>query len=210
MTQTPIRRSRSAARRSATATSLSRTRTTVRVGATGTGSTRTRAARSGAGRTGTTYDGAGTRTRSRTAVMPASGAQSAADRAYERRRRRSSRITGDRLESSGQVIGGSLKKVPFIVLIIAILATGAGAVLWINTKASQTGVQIQTLDNQAGQLQLQNETLQRQVAQLDSTPNIAKRAQQLGLVPTPGDSVIVDCTVSPCRIIQPTAPGANG
>lgn len=142
----------------------------------------------------------------------AATATTAADRAYERRRRRTGRITHDRLDHSGRTIRGSLSKVPFIALIILVLAVGAVGVLVLNTRTSETGVQIGRSQGQAEQYEQDIESLQREVASLDSTPNLAARARALGLVPAE-NTAIVDCTRTPCVVVKasdPAAAGGNG
>lgn len=193
MTQTPIRRSRRgpvSGRASAARTISAGTRSTA-------GSrSATRSAAAGA----------------RVADLAAAGATTAADRAYERRRRRTGRIAHDRFDHGGRTIRGSLSKVPFIALIILVLAVGAVGVLVLNTRTSETGVQIGRSQDLADQYQLDIETLQREVAALDSTPNLAARAKALGLIPA-SNSAIVDCSRTPCVVIKPSgsaAPAGNG
>lgn len=195
MTQTPIRRSR----RGPVAGRASAARTI---------SAGTRSGRTGTARTATRTPGAD----SRVADTTGAGATTAADRAYERRRRRTGRIAHDRLDHGGRTIRGSLSKVPFIALIILVLAAGAVGVLVLNTRTSETGVQIGRSQDLADRYQLDIETLQREVASLDSTQNLAARAKALGLAPA-SNSAIVDCTRTPCVVIKPSgsaAPGGNG
>lgn len=192
MTQTPIRRSR----RAPIAGRVSAART-ISAGA-----------RSTAGsRSATRSPAAGSRVAGRTGA-----GTTAADRAYERRRRRTGRITHDRVDHGGRTIRGSLSKVPFIALIILVLAVGAVGVLVLNTRTSETGVQIGRSQDLADRYQLDIETLQREVASLDSTPNLADRAKALGLVPA-SNSAIIDCNRTPCVVIKPSgsdAPAGNG
>ncbi|WP_353648045.1 hypothetical protein ABLG96_14370 [Nakamurella sp. A5-74] len=193
MTQTPIRRSRRApvAGRASAARTISA------------------GARSTAGsRSATRSPVAGSRVADRTGAVTTT----AADRAYERRRRRTGRIAHDRVDHGGRTIRGSLSKVPFIALIILVLAVGAVGVLVLNTRTSETGVQIGRSQDLADRYQLDIETLQREVASLDSTPNLADRAKALGLVPA-SNSAIIDCNRTPCVVIKPSgsaAPAGNG
>ena len=154
------------------------------------------------------------RTTARTTALPARGETgatgTAVDRAYERRRRRAGRIDQDRFDHGGRTISGSLSKVPFIALIILVLAVGAIGVLVLNTRTSETGVQINRLSDQATELELGNESLQREVNLLDSTQNLADRAKALGLVPAAGDTPIVDCSRTPCVVIKPSGSAADG
>ena len=208
MTQTPMRRSR----RSSLSSSPGRSST----GRTGTGRTSTGRTSTGRAASGRTASGpTATRTdltRPRPVRESAGVAKpsTAADRALERRRRRTTRMTHDRFDHSGRTIRGSLAKVPFIALIIVVLAAGAVGVLLLNTRTSVTGVQINRVQVDSASTQLEIESLQREVSLLDSTPNLAARAKAQGLVPA-GDSAIVNCSSTPCTVIKPSAaPGAGG
>lgn len=133
---------------------------------------------------------------------------SAADRAYDRRRRRTERMVDARLQSVGAPIRERLHKVPFVVVVIAVLAMGGSGVLYLNTKADEAGIRINRAEAASDDLRLEIESLQRDISGLDATPEIARKAQALGLVPA-GETAIIDCTTGACRIVgTPQKPGA--
>lgn len=144
----------------------------------------------------------------RTAEIPAVPT-SAADRAYDRRRRRTERMTDARLENVGAPIRQRLAKVPFVVMVIAVLALGGGGVLYLNTMADEAGIRINRSTAASDDLRLEIESLQRDISGLDATPEIARKARELGLVPA-GESAIIDCSKGACRIVgTPQKPGAS-
>ncbi len=117
---------------------------------------------------------------------PTAGAQ----RAYRRRQRRHQRMTTQALVSAGRPIGSALTRVPFIIVVIAVLGAGVAGVLWFNTKSDESGIETVRAQSAIASMQLQIESLNRDIADLDATPRIASQARQLGLVPA-GDAAIL-------------------
>lgn len=143
----------------------------------------------------------------RTVEVPATPA-TAADRAYDRRRRRTERMADARLENVGAPIRERLHKIPFVVVVIAVLALGGGSVLYLNTMTDEAGIRTNRSEAVSDDLRLEIESLQRDISALDATPEIARKARELGLVPA-GESAIIDCSKGACRIVgTPQKPGA--
>jgi hypothetical protein len=117
--------------------------------------------------------------------------KSAADRAYDRRRRRAERMADPRLTMVGVPIRETMAKIPFVIVVIALLATGGVGVLYLNTRTDEVGMRTTDSQERAVDLRLQVESLQRDIAGLDSISEIARKAQQMGLVQAVDPAVIV-------------------
>jgi len=111
-------------------------------------------------------------------------------RAYERRQRRHQKITAARLVGPGKPVATALDRAPFVVVLIALLAGGIAAVLYLNTVTDEAGMRTSAAKSNATDLRLTIEALQRDVALLDATPKIADEAAALGMVPA-GDSAML-------------------
>jgi hypothetical protein len=106
-------------------------------------------------------------------------------------------------------------KAPFVILVMAVLATGLAAILWLSTQAATDSYRLETARKQTTDLSYQAEQLRRQVAEMDSAPSLVQRAQELGLVPVgdparlvvrPDGSVTVFGTPSPAKAPPPPPP----
>jgi hypothetical protein len=107
---------------------------------------------------------------------------------------------------------------------MVLLAVGLVATLWLSTAAAAGSYHLQDARTAALQLSQQSQRLQREVADLESAPELARRAQALGMVPVqdaarlvvaPDGSVTVvgepRAAVPPPRPVPPaSAPGAPG
>lgn len=106
----------------------------------------------------------------------------AAERAYQRRDDRLRRLgglwAGTRLGRAAATPG----RTPFVLLVMVLLAVGLVAILWLSTAAAADSYRLTDARTAARTLQEQSETLRREVATLDSAPEIARRAEELGLV----------------------------
>ncbi|MGS0686953.1 hypothetical protein ACVBEQ_17735 [Nakamurella sp. GG22] len=111
-------------------------------------------------------------------------------RAYERRQRRTSKITASRLVTPGKPVTSALNRAPFVVMLIALLGAGIAGVLYLNTMTDEAGMRTSTAKTATSDLRLEIEALQRDVALLDATPRIADAAAKLGMVPA-GDSAML-------------------
>jgi hypothetical protein len=107
------------------------------------------------------------------------GGQRAARKAYERRDDRLRRLVGVRSARTSAPTG----RAQFVLLIMALLAIGLVATLWFSTAAAADSYRLQDARAEARELSQQAESLHRQVAVLESAPELARRAAQLGMVP---------------------------
>lgn len=73
-------------------------------------------------------------------------------------------------------------RVPFIVSVMAVLACGLIATLWLAIAAVSGSYQLQKANAEANALQERKEALVREVSTMDSTPALQRRAKELGMV----------------------------
>ena len=114
----------------------------------------------------------------------------AAGKAYERRMRRQQALEGGRLTRTGSPIASALSRVPFVAMIIALLAGGIVAVLWLNTMSDAAGLRATAsrLDQLALTAAIQSAS--REIAASQDPALLAAQAQSLGMVP-PADAAIL-------------------
>jgi len=114
----------------------------------------------------------------------------AADKAYERRMRRLSVARSQRLRTTGSPIAAALTRVPFVGLILLLLAGGIVGVLYLNTISDAAG--LRASQSRLTQLDLNTkiEADNRDIASLKDPSKLAEGAKALGLVP-PGDAAIL-------------------
>jgi hypothetical protein len=108
------------------------------------------------------------------------GRSPAVARAYARRAQR----TGVRAADPGSADTG---RTPFVMLVMALLAVTLVATLWLSTAATADSYHLQNARKVARQLTERSESLSRQVATLETAPELARRARELGMVPA-GDA----------------------
>ena len=108
------------------------------------------------------------------------GRSPAVARAYARRAQR----TGLHAQNSDSV---ETSRTPFVLLIMALLAVTLVATLWLSTAATADSYHLDNARKVARQLTEQSESLSRQVATLETAPELARRARELGMVPA-GDA----------------------
>jgi hypothetical protein len=108
------------------------------------------------------------------------GRSPAVARAYARRAQR----TGVWTAGPGNADTG---RTPFVMLIMALLAVTLVATLWLSTAATADSYHLQNARKVARQLTERSESLGRQVATLETAPELARRARELGMVPA-GDA----------------------
>lgn len=136
------------------------------------------------------------------------GRSPAVARAYARRAQRTGVHTG----GSDNADKG---RAPFVILIMALLAVTLVATLWLSTAATADSYHLQSARKVARQLTERSESLGRQVATLETAPELARRARELGMVPAEdaarlvvrpdGDVVLVG---HPRRAVAPAPPPA--
>jgi hypothetical protein len=139
----------------------------------------------------------------------------AAERAYARR---AGRAPGSRPKGAAakpERKSGSASRVSFVVLVMGLLVAGVVTTLWLSTQSTADSLRLaqaqQATQNMAAKVQL----LQQQIAQGSSPSQIAKLAQQLGMVPAnnlahivvgPNGQVTVVGTPSPATSPAPPPP----
>jgi cell division protein FtsB len=108
------------------------------------------------------------------------GRSPAVARAYARRAQRS----GHPRHRAASTETGRAR---FVVLIMALLALALTATLWLSTAAAADSYQLESARKTARTLAERAETLGREVASLETAPQLARRARELGMVPA-GDA----------------------
>lgn len=101
-------------------------------------------------------------------------------RAYARRAQRSEARHGN----PGRADAG---RAPFVMLVMALLGAALVATLWLSTAATADSYHLQSARKSARTLTERSESLGRQVATLETAPELARRARELGMVPA-GDA----------------------
>lgn len=136
------------------------------------------------------------------------GRSPAVARAYARRAQR----TGARHRGPDRVDAG---RTPFVVLVMALLGMALVVTLWLSTAATADSYHLQGAQKQARNLVERSEGLGREVATLETAPELARRARELGMVPAGDPARLVvrpDGAVvligRPRRAIVPTPPPA--
>ena len=121
---------------------------------------------------------------------PASRSTVSAGKAYQRRTRRQQAVQGGRLTSTGSPIASALSRVPFVAMIIALLAGGIVGVLWLNTMSDAAG--LQATESRLNQMALTAaiQSASRNIAANQDPALLAAQAQSLGMVP-PADAAIL-------------------
>ncbi|HET9116987.1 MAG TPA: hypothetical protein VFN75_02745 [Pseudonocardiaceae bacterium] len=107
---------------------------------------------------------------------PQRGRSPAVARAYARRAQR----TGPR---HGDPAGADAGRAPFVMLVMALLGVALVATLWLSTAATADSYHLQSARKVARNLTEHSESLGRQVATLETAPELARQARELGMVP---------------------------
>jgi hypothetical protein len=133
------------------------------------------------------------RSATRTATIPAQrGAPSverggATSRAYARRDDRLRKLVGGRAPRNAPPAG----RAKFVLLVMALLATGLVVTLWLSTAAAADSYRLQDARVAARALSEQSEQLRREVTAMDAAPALAQRAAALGMVPVQDSARLV-------------------
>ncbi|MBQ0924810.1 hypothetical protein [Saccharopolyspora endophytica] len=119
----------------------------------------------------------------------------------------------------------TLARLPLVVVVMVVLATGLASTLWLSISAVSGSYQLQEGESRVNALNERKEQLQRDVSTMGSTPEIQRRAEQeLGmvkapapahLVPQPDGSVVVvgepeKATAPPPPPAPPAPPAVQG
>lgn len=133
----------------------------------------------------------------------------AVQRAYARRAQRTGALPGaqDSAEAAGRA--------PFVVLLMTLLVVALVATLWLSTAAAADSYQLQSAREAARNLTERSADLGREVANLETAPELARRARELGMVRAGDPARLVvrpDGTVvrigEPRRATAPAPPAA--
>lgn len=101
----------------------------------------------------------------------------ASQRAYARKALRQAAHNGERRAMQ-------LRRAPFVLLVMAMLAVGLVASLWLSTAAAADSYRLEQASLQTRELSERAERLRQEVATLQTAPELARRARDLGMVPT--------------------------
>ncbi|MGH3905990.1 MAG: septum formation initiator [Pseudonocardiaceae bacterium] len=105
----------------------------------------------------------------------------AVQRAYARRAQRTGAVhTG---VHSGTDSVAEASRAPFVVLVMVLLSVTLVATLWLSTAAAGDSYRLQNARESARDLTERSEQLGREVATLETAPELARRALELGMVP---------------------------
>ncbi len=142
----------------------------------------------------------------------------AAERAYARRAGRTPGSRPKGAQAGPERKSGSASRVSFVVLVMGLLVVGVVTTLWLSTQSTADSLRLaqaqQATQNLAAKVQL----LQQQIDQGRSPAQIAKLAQQLGMVPAnnlahivigPNGQVTVVGTPSPATSPAPPPPSSS-
>ncbi len=142
----------------------------------------------------------------------------AAERAYARRAGRTPGSRPKGAQAKPERKSGSASRVSFVVLVMGLLVVGVVTTLWLSTQSTADSLRLahaqQATQNLAAKVQL----LQQQIARGESPDQIAKLAQQLGMVPAnnlahivvgPNGQVTVVGTPSPATSPAPPPPPSS-
>jgi hypothetical protein len=126
---------------------------------------------------------------------PAAGRRSAQQKAYARRDDRLRRVGVGRSARTAAHTG----RPQFVLLVMTLLAVALVATLWLSTAAAVDSYRLEDARAEARVLSEQAERLHREVAVLESAPELARRAAELGMTPVQDSARLVvapDGTVS--------------
>jgi hypothetical protein len=136
------------------------------------------------------------------------GRSPAVARAYARRAQR----TGARHGGPDSADAG---RAPFVLLVMVLLGVALVSTLWLSTAATADSYHLQSARKVARNLAERSESLSREVAILETAPELARRARELGMVPVGSLARLIarpDGTVvligQPRRATAPVPPAA--
>jgi hypothetical protein len=140
----------------------------------------------------------------------------AAQRGYARKAQRQAAAgAGPRIRAA--------RRTPFVLLVMALLAAGLIASLWLSTAAAGDSYRLDSARHEARDLTERAEQLRQDVATMQTAPQLAQRARDLGMVPVAEPARLVrqpDGTVAvigkptpaaaPAPVASPAGPGPAG
>ena len=114
----------------------------------------------------------------------------AVEQARQRRARRNAKIAAGPPEPLLERVRISARRVPFVAVLVALLAVALIGVLWLNTLTDEAGIRTNEAKAASAAAQQTIEGLNSEIAAKNATPAIAAAARSLGLVPA-GDAAIL-------------------
>lgn len=159
--------------------------------------------------------------RDRSASTRTRGTRSpAAQRALDRRRRRTvqrstAELTGARDRSRGlwtRMVtspADALRRMPFAVLVVAILAVGLALTLWLSTTAAEDSYGLSAAREQNSTLSAQRDALNKSYELANSAPELAKKAAEQGLIPSKDVARMVVGSDNRIRIVGDPTPASG-
>ncbi|WP_371828449.1 MULTISPECIES: hypothetical protein [Nocardiaceae] len=140
------------------------------------------------------------------------GRSGAALRAYERRQQRASIHTSDSARGSGTGARPSLNgsaiaaRIPFVALIIGLLAIGLGLTLLLTTRSAGDSYDLSAAKAVNAELAQQRASLQRDVELAESAPELARKAAELGMVPVKNSAHLIVAPDGGVQVVGTPAP----
>ncbi|WP_256978890.1 MULTISPECIES: hypothetical protein [unclassified Rhodococcus (in: high G+C Gram-positive bacteria)] len=140
------------------------------------------------------------------------GRSGAALRAYERRQQRASIHTSDSAHGSGAGARPSLNgsaiaaRIPFVALIIGLLAIGLGLTLLLSTRSAGDSYDLSAAKAVNAELAQQRASLQRDVELAESAPELARKAAELGMVPAKNSARLIVAPDGGVQVVGTPAP----
>jgi len=147
----------------------------------------------------------------RRGIGAARARSAAVQRAYARRAQR----TGALHTARANTVAGLT---PFVVLVMVLLSAALVATLWLSTAAAADSYRLQSSREATRDLTERSEQLGREVATLETAPELARRALELGMVPAgdparlvvaPDGTIVLVGDPEPAVPAQPVAPGGT-
>lgn len=140
------------------------------------------------------------------------GRSGAALRAYERRQQRASIHTSDSARGSGAGARPSLNgsaiaaRIPFVALIIGLLAIGLGLTLLLTTRSAGDSYDLSAAKAVNAELAQERASLQRDVELAESAPELARKAAELGMVPAKNSARLIVAPDGGVQVVGTPAP----
>jgi hypothetical protein len=113
-----------------------------------------------------------------------------AAKAYDRRVRRQEQVRGSRLTRTGSPVTAALTRVPFVALVLLLLAGGVVGVLYLNTVSDAAGLRASQSRLAQMDLNTRIEAANMTIAAMKDPARLAAEAKALGLV-LPADAAMI-------------------
>lgn len=130
----------------------------------------------------------------------------AARRAYEKRQRRARALDVDTTTRDRRTVAA---RVPFVAAVIGLMAIGLACTLLLSTRAAEESYQLSDARAENQRLSEQAAALQRDVELAASAPELARRAAELGMIPTKDVPRLVVQPDGVVQVVGTPAPAAG-